>query len=182
MKLVPESINACEYDIQSFEAEAIYADIAGFYFSLSLISITLGRAHLPPHTMALTFIKSEKGKRKLCDEENYVYEKHQDNLTKTKIYWRCELFYAGCKASIHTPYNCDKPTSVFCSGSHTHPASCAKVEARIAVNSMQNINTLFRTIQNWRRTAVGYSALPAFCCTTKRSPRTNKIVTRPKRR
>ncbi len=85
-----------------------------------------------------------------------------------------------------------KPTSVFRPGSHTHLASCAKVKARIAVNSMrgevhvgcatptreviagatqplqeearsqlQNINTLSRTIQNWRRTALGYPALPA---------------------
>jgi len=81
---------------------------------------------------------------------------------------------------------------VFRSGGHTHPASCAKAEARIAVNSMrdavhagcatstreliacatqplqeearsqlQNINTLSRTIQNWRPTALGYPALPA---------------------
>ena len=91
-----------------------------------------------PYTIALTFIKSEKGKRKLCDEENYVYEKHQDNPTKTKTYWRCELFYTGCKARIHTPYNCDEPASVFRSGGHTHPASCAKAEARIAVNSMRD--------------------------------------------
>ncbi len=76
--------------------------------------------------------------------------------------------------------------------SHIHPSSCAKVEARIAINSMcdavhagcatstreliagatqplqkearsqlQNINTLSRNIQNWRRTASGNPALPA---------------------
>ncbi len=47
MILVLESINACEYDIQSFEAEAIYEDIVAYYISLSKISITLGSAHLP---------------------------------------------------------------------------------------------------------------------------------------
>ncbi len=31
----------------------------------------------------------------------------------------------------------NRSTSVFRSGSHTHPASCAKVEARIVVNSMR---------------------------------------------
>ncbi len=87
--------------------------------------------------MTLTFIKSEKGKRKLCDE-NYVHEKHQDNPTETKTYWRCQLFYTGCKACIHMPYNCGEPFSVFHAVSHTHPASCAKVEAQRAVNSIRD--------------------------------------------
>ncbi len=78
---------------------------------------------------------------------------------------------------------------MFRSGSHTRPASCAKVEARIAINSMsdagcatttrkliagatqplqeeatlhlENIDTLSSIIQIWRRTALGYPALPA---------------------
>ena len=29
-------------------------------------------------------ILSEKGKRKFCDQENYVYEKHQDNKKNPK--------------------------------------------------------------------------------------------------
>ncbi len=73
----------------------------------------------------------------MCDEENYVYEKHQDNPTNTKTCWRCELFYTGCKARIHTPCNCDESASMCRAGSHTHPTSCAKVEARIAVYSMR---------------------------------------------
>ena len=52
-----------------------------------------------------TFISSEKNKRKLCDEENYIYEKHADNSRETKIYWRCEHFYKGCRARIHTTFN-----------------------------------------------------------------------------
>ena len=88
--------------------------------------------------MALTFIRSEKKRRKLCDEENYVYEKHQDNPAKTKTYWRCELFYKGCKARIHTTYSSNEPTLIYSSGNHTHPASRAEIEARVAVSSMRN--------------------------------------------
>ena len=42
--------------------------------------------------MVLEFIITEKGKNKLCDKHDYIYEKHQDNPTKTKTYWRCEHF------------------------------------------------------------------------------------------
>ena len=89
-------------------------------------------------TMALNFITSEKRKRKLCDEENYVYEKHRDNPAKTKTYWRRELFYQGCRARIHTPCNCDEPTLLYSSGEHTHAASQSALEARVAVSAMRD--------------------------------------------
>ena len=141
--------------------------------------------------MALRYIISEKKKKKLCDEENYVYEKHRDNPAKTKTYWRCELFYQGCKARIHTPCNCNEPTLLYSAGKHTHAASQAAVEARVSVSAMrdavhsgcgsstrniiasatqpldenaksqlQNVSSLSRNIQNWRRTALGIPALP----------------------
>lgn len=141
--------------------------------------------------MALRYITSEKKKKKLCDEENYVYEKHRDNPAKTKTYWRCELFYQGCKARIHTPCNCNEPTLLYSSGNHTHPASKAAVDARVAVSEMrdaihggsgsstrdiiasatqsldenaksklQNVSSLSRSIQSWRRTTLGIPALP----------------------
>ena len=85
--------------------------------------------------MSLEYIASEKGKRKVCDEQNYLYEKHQDNPKKTKTYWRCEKFYEGCTARIHTACNCDKLEIIFRSvGGHSHPASSAKIEARICGN------------------------------------------------
>ena len=55
--------------------------------------------------MSLTYISSTKGKRKVVDTENYLYEKHKEIVKKTIIYWRCEKFYNGCHARIHTDYN-----------------------------------------------------------------------------
>ena len=82
-----------------------------FYFFL-LFSLTL-----KPLTMAATFITSEKNKLKLCDEENYIYEKHGHNSRKTKTYWRCERFYKGCRARLHTSYSCSEPEVIFSLGS-----------------------------------------------------------------
>ena len=85
-----------------------------------------------------TFITSEKNKRKLCDEENYIYEKNGVNNSKTKIYWRCERFYDGCKARLHTTFNYSIPEVIHSNGSHNHPANSAHVNARKAVNSMKS--------------------------------------------
>ncbi len=135
MKLVLETTNSCEYNNEIFEAEVSSEGMEGYYS----IFCTLHYINMCPiHTMALTYIKSEKGKRKLCDEENYVYEKHHHNPIKTKTSWRCELFYTGCKACVHILYNCDEPASVFRSGSHIHLASCAEVEAWREVNSVRD--------------------------------------------
>lgn len=87
--------------------------------------------------MGLKFIRSEKGKQKLCDESNYIYEKHQSNPSKTKTYWRCEQFYKGCKARIHTPYDCDVPEIIFTSGNHNHPGSSSMVEVRSAITNLK---------------------------------------------
>ena len=55
-----------------------------------------------------TFITSKMNKRKVCDEKNHIYEKNGVNSSKTKIYWRCERFYKGCRAayfpSVGYPY------------------------------------------------------------------------------
>ncbi len=91
--------------------------------------------HLYPIPWHWHLLKVKK-KKKIIDEENYVHEKHQDSPTKTKTYLRCQLFYTGCKARIHTVYNCGESFSAFHAVSHTHPASCAKVEAQRAVNSI----------------------------------------------
>ena len=81
-----------------------------------------------------TFITSEKNKRKLCDEGNYIYEKYVDNSSKTKTYWRCERFYKGCRARIHTAFNCTEPEVILSTGSHNHPANSASVNTRKAVS------------------------------------------------
>ena len=85
--------------------------------------------------MAAKFILSEKGKRKFCDEENYVYEKHQDNKKKSNTYWRCENRYLGCPARIHSISDTTEVCGKF--GEHSHPSSKSAVEARIAVGKMK---------------------------------------------
>ena len=85
-----------------------------------------------------TFLSSKKNKRKLCDEENYIYEKHADNSRKTKTYWRCEHFYKGCRARIHTTFNCTEPEVILSTGSHNHPANNASINTRKAVSLMKS--------------------------------------------
>ena len=87
--------------------------------------------------MILKFIIIEKGKKKIYDESNYIYEKHQDNSTKKKTYWRCEHFYKGCKARIHATFDCDVPEIIFRSGSHMHPGSSVMVEAHSAMRNLR---------------------------------------------
>ncbi len=91
--------------------------------------------------MAVHLIRTEKNKMKLCDDENYIYEKNGNNQSKTKTYWRCECFYSGCRARVHTPFHesdDDKSRIIHRVGSHNHPANSAKVEARIAVSVLKN--------------------------------------------
>ena len=85
-----------------------------------------------------TFITSEKNRRKLSDEENCIYEKNGVNNSKTKIYWRCERFYDGCKARLHTTFNYSIPEVIHSNGFHNHPANSAHVDARKAVNSVKS--------------------------------------------
>ena len=85
-----------------------------------------------------TFILSEKGRRKLCDKENYIYEKHTDSRSKTKIYWRCEQFYKGCRARIHTTFNCSEPEVILSTGSHNHSSSNARVNTRKVVSLIKS--------------------------------------------
>ncbi len=65
VNLVPETINGCEYDIQSFKAKSSCKYIIGYYFGFSLLSIKT--YPFISYIMAMTFIKSEK--RKTCDEK-----------------------------------------------------------------------------------------------------------------
>ena len=77
--------------------------------------------------MSLSYISSSKGKRKVVDTENYIYERHKDNVKKTRTYWLCEKFYNGCPARIHTEYNASEPIILSTVGSHTHPSSNAEI-------------------------------------------------------
>ena len=88
--------------------------------------------------MGLQFIETERGRQKLCDEEHYIYERHRINPSMTKTYWRCERFYSGCRARIHTIYGSEVPTEIFRSGKHSHPATELEIERRVAVNSMRD--------------------------------------------
>ena len=74
----------------------------------------------------------------MVDTENYIYERHKDNVKKTRTYWRCEKFYSGCHARIHTDYNAAEPIILQTVGSHTHSSSNAEVECRKAINAMQD--------------------------------------------
>ena len=137
-----------------------------------------------------SFIRSERNKRKLIDEENYVYDKHVEYDTKT--YWRCELFYkGGCRARVHTTSGCDSGEITFRSGVHQHPSNSAAVNAKKTVSSMKDqiyINgtistrevmsstlqfcdenskselpateTISRNIRNWRNKKLAIPALP----------------------
>ena len=88
------------------------------------------------NTMA-RFITSSKGKKKVADENNYIYDFHSHNLKLEKDYWRCEL-RKSCSVRIHTVMQEDTPKIVYVSGEHKHPAEAALVKARIAVSEMKD--------------------------------------------
>ena len=87
-------------------------------------------------TMA-RFITSSKGKRKVADENHYVYDFHSHNVKLEKDYWRCE-HRKSCSVRIHTVMEEDIPRIVYVSGDHKHPAEAALVTARIAVAEMKD--------------------------------------------
>lgn len=101
------------------------------------------------------FIISQKNKKKLIDENNYVYEEHKHDLKKT--YWRCECFYKGCKARVHTSNTCSD--IIHSSGSHNHPASAASIAARKSVNTMKHSIHKSRTVPTREAIATAVAGL-----------------------
>ena len=81
--------------------------------------------------MALEFIVSEKGHRKLLTD-GYPFVK--DRMSDTKIYWKCDKFAVmKCHARIHT----EADRIVRRVGDHNHAADVASVEAAKVVRDAQ---------------------------------------------
>ena len=83
------------------------------------------------------FIKSSKGKKKVADENNYVYDFHSHKSELEKHYWHCEN-RKPCSVRIHTVMETDIPRIVYVSGDHQHPTEAAFLTARIAVVEMKD--------------------------------------------
>lgn len=66
------------------------------------------------------FVNSEKGRKKLVDNENYVYHKHKENSDGSKIYWCCEN--RSCKARLQTDEHYEILKT---NGNHDHSATAA---------------------------------------------------------
>lgn len=97
-----------------------------------------------PHTMALTFIKSEKGKTKLFHEDNYVCEKHQDNPTKTKLNGDVNYSIQSARPTF-TRFTTMTNPSVFRSESHTHALKKHELQLiRCGMQSMRIVRTSTR--------------------------------------
>ena len=58
-----------------------------------------------------------------------MYEKHNNNNSKTKIYWHCKDFYQSRRAKVHPTFNCSEPKFILLTGSHSHPTITARVNA-----------------------------------------------------
>ena len=100
------------------------------------------------NTMA-RFLTSSKGKKKVADENNYIYDFHSHNLKLEKDYWRCE-FRKSCSVRIHTVMQEDTPKIVYVSGEHKHPAEGALVTARSAVAEMKDeaVQSISKNVRN----------------------------------
>lgn len=82
--------------------------------------------------MALEFITSEKGKRKLC-VNGYLY--YQDKKANTKIYWKCDKYYKlKCGARITT----QEEIILLNSGTHNHIANAAEIEGMKMMNNIRD--------------------------------------------
>jgi hypothetical protein len=79
--------------------------------------------------------KSERGRDKLVDEANYIYEQHRRNACGTKIYWVCEQ-RPLCQARVQTMS--DNPTVVVSRfKQHLHPTTAADAKAREKVSTLK---------------------------------------------
>ena len=72
-------------------------------------------------------LKSNRGRNKLIDDLNYVYEKNKTYVDGTKTYWKCEI--KTCRACVHTVVD-GGPSIVKTVGDHGHSASAAKSRGR----------------------------------------------------
>ena len=94
------------------------------------------------------FITSSKGKRKLMDSENYVYDFHSANGQGFREYWRCEN-RKTCGVRVTTSYSPDSNTIVILRQSklHDHSSDVDVIESRIAVQEIKRtalVRMIFR--------------------------------------
>ena len=83
------------------------------------------------------FIQSTKNKRKVVDENNYIYDFHSTNTKLGKDYWRCEKRQL-CSVHIHTVMEDNVPKIIHSSGEHLHPANLDVLNARKAVAEIKD--------------------------------------------
>ena len=83
--------------------------------------------------MAAKYFTSEKGKDKLIDECNYVYDYHKSSVCNEKKFWRCETRNM-CRVRVHTVINDNEvPNTTFRTNEHNHPANASGIEDRVAL-------------------------------------------------
>ena len=67
---------------------------------------------------------TSRGGKKLVDDMNYIYEKHNENANGSKIYWKCEI--KSCKARVHTMTHDEDYDIIKNVGEHHHSSCAAK--------------------------------------------------------
>ncbi|XP_042228774.1 uncharacterized protein LOC121870859 [Homarus americanus] len=81
--------------------------------------------------MDITFVESEKGKKKLC-LDGYLYIK--DKTVNNKIYWKCEMCKKmKCSARVITVNESIQKRS----GNHNHAGDAAEIDAAKAMEKVK---------------------------------------------
>ncbi len=77
-------------------------------------------------------LRTEKGKYKVVDEENYIYTRNRENIDGSIIYWTCEK--RPCRAKLHTDETFHVLKKV---GKHEHAATAAEVSYKSAITKLK---------------------------------------------